>query len=195
MSYRRAWLLIDSVNRSFRSPVVETQLGGTHGGGAALTEFGHDLITHYRAIERAATKASAAELAALDAAHARPRDHLAKGLAGGNDDPDGSGEQAAVGHGGARSVGHEGGSSEKRSRCWRKRTSRAEDRSVNCRRSGTLRISDPEGSPEVHPGPAGRLGHAGVIGSTGMRAASWSVVLSAILSVWPAPAGAPGMDF
>ena len=73
MSYRRAWLLIDSVNRSFRSPVVETQLGGTHGGGAVLTDFGHDLIARYRSIERAAAKASAAELAALDAAQARPR--------------------------------------------------------------------------------------------------------------------------
>jgi molybdate transport system regulatory protein len=73
MSYRRAWMLIDSVNRSFRSPVVETQLGGTHGGGAVLTEFGHDLIARYRAVERAATKVSAAELAALDAAQARPR--------------------------------------------------------------------------------------------------------------------------
>ena len=73
MSYRRAWLLIDSVNRSFRSPVVETQLGGTHGGGAVLTDFGHDLIARYRSIERAAAKVSAAELAALDAAQARPR--------------------------------------------------------------------------------------------------------------------------
>ncbi len=73
MSYRRAWMLIDGVNRSFRAPVVETQLGGTHGGGAMLTELGHDLIAHYRSIERAAAKVSASELAALDAAQARPR--------------------------------------------------------------------------------------------------------------------------
>jgi molybdate transport system regulatory protein len=73
MSYRRAWMLIDSLNRCFRVPVVATQLGGTRGGGAVLTELGHDVIARYRAIERAATKATAAELAALDAGQARPR--------------------------------------------------------------------------------------------------------------------------
>jgi molybdate transport system regulatory protein len=67
MSYRRAWMLIDGLNRCFRVPVVETQSGGTRGGGAVLTELGHDVIAHYRAIERAATKAAAAELTALDA--------------------------------------------------------------------------------------------------------------------------------
>jgi molybdate transport system regulatory protein len=70
MSYRRAWMLIDSLNRCFRSAVVETQLGGTRGGGAALSALGRDVIAWYRAIERAATKASARQLAALDAAGA-----------------------------------------------------------------------------------------------------------------------------
>jgi molybdate transport system regulatory protein len=76
MSYRRAWLLIDGLNQCFRAPVVETQLGGNRGGGAVLTQLGHDVIARYRAIERAAMKAGAAELAALDAAQAsrrRPR--------------------------------------------------------------------------------------------------------------------------
>jgi molybdate transport system regulatory protein len=73
MSYRRAWLLIDGLNRCFRVPSVETQLGGTGGGGAVLTDFGHDLIARYRAIERASAKASASELGALDAAQARHR--------------------------------------------------------------------------------------------------------------------------
>jgi len=70
MSYRRAWMLIDSLNRCFRSAVVETQLGGTRGGGAALSALGRDVISWYRAIERGATKASARELAALEAAGA-----------------------------------------------------------------------------------------------------------------------------
>ena len=70
MSYRRAWTLIDGLNGSFRSPVVTTQPGGARGGGAALTDLGHDVIARYRAIERAAAKASATELAALDAARA-----------------------------------------------------------------------------------------------------------------------------
>lgn len=73
MSYRRAWTLIDGLNRCFRQPVVETQLGGTRGGGAALTELGHDLIARYRAIERAATKVAAPGLAALDGAQALRR--------------------------------------------------------------------------------------------------------------------------
>ena len=73
MSYRRAWMLVDSLNRCFRSPVVETQLGGSRGGGAVLTELGHDLIARYRAIERAAAKASASMLATLDAAQAPRR--------------------------------------------------------------------------------------------------------------------------
>ena len=34
MSYRRAWLLVDDMNRSFRAPVVATQPGGVQGGGA-----------------------------------------------------------------------------------------------------------------------------------------------------------------
>ena len=73
MSYGRAWMLIDNLNRCFRSPVVETQLGGTRGGGGVLSALGHDVIARYRAIERAATKATAAQLAALDAARAARR--------------------------------------------------------------------------------------------------------------------------
>src|SRR5262245_15327305 len=67
MSYRRAWTLIDNLNRSFRTPVVETQLGGTRGGGAALSPLGREVIAWYRAIEQAATNVSAKQLAALDA--------------------------------------------------------------------------------------------------------------------------------
>ena len=70
MSYRRAWTLIDELNRCFRQPVVATEVGGTRGGGAMLTDAGHDLIARYRAIERASTRVSAANLTALDAARA-----------------------------------------------------------------------------------------------------------------------------
>ena len=73
MSYRRAWMLIDGLNRCFRTPVVETHFGGARGGGAVLTELGHDLIDRYRTIERAATKASAHTLAALEAAQKNQR--------------------------------------------------------------------------------------------------------------------------
>ncbi len=65
MSYRRAWLLIDSMNRCFSEPVVATQLGGRAGGGAALTALGAAVVEHYRAIERAAARAAARHLALL----------------------------------------------------------------------------------------------------------------------------------
>jgi molybdate transport system regulatory protein len=68
MSYRRAWLLTDDLNRCFREPVVATQLGGSAGGGARLTAFGEKLLARYRAIEAGAHKAGAAHLRALEAA-------------------------------------------------------------------------------------------------------------------------------
>jgi molybdate transport system regulatory protein len=65
MSYRRAWLLVDDMNRCFRAPVVMTQPGGVRGGGAALTPFGLELIEKYRAIEARATAAAKPDLQAL----------------------------------------------------------------------------------------------------------------------------------
>ena len=67
MSYRRAWLLIDSINHCFREPVVATRLGGKRGGGAALTAFGAALVAHYRAMEHEAAAAVAPRLRALQA--------------------------------------------------------------------------------------------------------------------------------
>jgi molybdate transport system regulatory protein len=68
MSYRRAWLLVDSLNRCFCTPVVAGQRGGQQGGGTALTEFGHAVVQHYRAVETAAVKAGTAHIRALSAA-------------------------------------------------------------------------------------------------------------------------------
>ncbi|MBP2313914.1 winged helix-turn-helix domain-containing protein [Azospirillum soli] len=67
MSYRRAWLLVDDLNRIFREPVVSAAVGGKHGGGTALTAFGEQVIDHYRAVEREAHVATAHRLAALQA--------------------------------------------------------------------------------------------------------------------------------
>src|SRR6516162_11080899 len=50
MSYRRAWLLVDDMNKCFSEPVIAAQVGGSHGGGAALTSFGNRLIDPYCAI-------------------------------------------------------------------------------------------------------------------------------------------------
>lgn len=65
MSYRRAWMLVEAMNKGFGQPVVESQIGGRAGGGAKLSAFGVDLIAHYRAIERAAEKAALPFLALL----------------------------------------------------------------------------------------------------------------------------------
>ena len=59
MSYRRAWLLVDDLNRAFTEPVVETFPGRSQGAGAALTTFGERLVALFRATERRATKAAA----------------------------------------------------------------------------------------------------------------------------------------
>jgi molybdate transport system regulatory protein len=67
MSYRRAWLLIDTLNKAFRAPVVATQPGGRADRRAAITPFGREVIRRYRAMEAAALEAMEEELAALEA--------------------------------------------------------------------------------------------------------------------------------
>jgi molybdate transport system regulatory protein len=51
MSYRRAWLLVDTMNRCFREPVVAAASGGPGGGGAALTPFGRRALAQFRAMQ------------------------------------------------------------------------------------------------------------------------------------------------
>jgi molybdate transport system regulatory protein len=67
MSYRRAWLLADTMNRCFESPVVDAEAGGKRGGGTRLTPLGADVVRRYRRIEAAAISAGAADIAALEA--------------------------------------------------------------------------------------------------------------------------------
>jgi molybdate transport system regulatory protein len=66
MSYRSAWLLVDSMNSQFRKPVVTTTLVGRGGGSATLTAFGAEVVHHYRAMERATHRAIARNLASLE---------------------------------------------------------------------------------------------------------------------------------
>lgn len=65
MSYRRAWLLVDELNRMFRQPLVEAQPGGSKGGGAHLTPLGREVVAHYRAVESKAMKAGNLHIEAL----------------------------------------------------------------------------------------------------------------------------------
>lgn len=71
MSYKRAWELVGTLNAMFRAPLVESTRGGPGGGGAVLTAAGHEVLDLYRAFERAAGAAGAAQ---LDALVARLRD-------------------------------------------------------------------------------------------------------------------------
>lgn len=57
MSYRRAWQLVDTMNQCFDSTLVETQTGGTHGGGAVVTEFGQTVLKKFRIMENQAAQA------------------------------------------------------------------------------------------------------------------------------------------
>jgi molybdate transport system regulatory protein len=52
MSYRRAWLLIESLKQSFGEPVTVASTGGKEGGGMQVTDFGDALIKNYRELER-----------------------------------------------------------------------------------------------------------------------------------------------
>lgn len=63
MSYRRAWLLVDEINRIFTEPLVVATAGGSHGGGAQLTDFGRDVLSAFRRIEARTSAAIAEELA------------------------------------------------------------------------------------------------------------------------------------
>ncbi|MEN9894777.1 MAG: hypothetical protein RIR97_629 [Pseudomonadota bacterium] len=52
MSYRRAWMLVDALNRMFAFPVVESRHGGKQGGGAVVTDFGLELVARFRHMEK-----------------------------------------------------------------------------------------------------------------------------------------------
>lgn len=62
MSYRRAWELVDIMNRCFREPLVVTNAGGSHGGGAVVTDLGMQVLQCYRAIVEKAAVAAADEI-------------------------------------------------------------------------------------------------------------------------------------
>ena len=65
MSYRRAWILIEAMNRDFKKPLVETSAGGSGGGGARVTAAGNEALRRYRAMEDKATAAVKNEISAF----------------------------------------------------------------------------------------------------------------------------------
>jgi molybdate transport system regulatory protein len=52
ISYKKAWRLIDSVNKSTKQPVTISSIGGKGGGGAQLTPYGKKLITVFEKINK-----------------------------------------------------------------------------------------------------------------------------------------------
>ena len=72
MSYKRAWDLVDEINRICRQSAVEPQTGGKNGGGSVLTPFGISLVKRYRKVERDAANAVRKELQALRSEIGRP---------------------------------------------------------------------------------------------------------------------------
>jgi molybdate transport system regulatory protein len=71
MDYKRAWLLLDSMNQAFEEPVVSAAPGGARGGGAHLTAFGAELLERYRRLEATVAAMTGDDLAAI-AARALP---------------------------------------------------------------------------------------------------------------------------
>ena len=57
MSYRRAWLLVDVMNRCWRKPLVATEPGNAQGG-ASVSPFGEQILAHYRGMQIALHGAS-----------------------------------------------------------------------------------------------------------------------------------------
>jgi molybdate transport system regulatory protein len=62
MSYRRAWELVNVMNEAFKSPLVSTAHGGSHGGGAQLTDLGKTVLQHYRDLEHKVRQTAHEEL-------------------------------------------------------------------------------------------------------------------------------------
>ncbi|MFO7758638.1 MAG: LysR family transcriptional regulator [Roseovarius sp.] len=67
MSYKRAWMLVETMNAAFREPVVHSSRGGSTGGGAALTGTGAAVLAEYRKLQEITAQAGAGRIAALQA--------------------------------------------------------------------------------------------------------------------------------
>lgn len=65
MSYRRAWMLVDTMNKCFASDLVQTNTGGRGGGGTQVTDLGHEVIARYHAMEAKAAASVKAEARAF----------------------------------------------------------------------------------------------------------------------------------
>jgi molybdate transport system regulatory protein len=74
MSYKQAWLLIDTMNRCFAKPLVAAVKGGKSGGGAHLTPLGAEVLARYRRMQTATETVIADDMAALKRAMRKAHD-------------------------------------------------------------------------------------------------------------------------
>lgn len=58
MSYRRAWLLVEEMNKLFEAPLVIARRGGSGGGGAEITGLGERVLQAYVDLEKLVAKSS-----------------------------------------------------------------------------------------------------------------------------------------
>lgn len=52
MSYKKAWNLVDSINKNASTPVIKTNTGGSGGGGTEITEYGLKMILAFENINK-----------------------------------------------------------------------------------------------------------------------------------------------
>ena len=71
MSYRRAWNLVDEMNRHFADTIVETAHGGPDNG-ARLTSAGREVLTAFRRLEARLFEAAPTDALALISAKLKP---------------------------------------------------------------------------------------------------------------------------
>ena len=73
MSYRRAWLLVDTMNQCFEQPLVKSAKGGSGGGGAEVTEQGREVLAAFRSLQAELDRAVDARLAQFESRLRRRR--------------------------------------------------------------------------------------------------------------------------
>lgn len=65
MSYKRAWMLVEAMNATFRDALVDSTRGGPNGGGAKLTASGIEVLAQYRSLEETVAQSGAAQISTL----------------------------------------------------------------------------------------------------------------------------------
>lgn len=73
MSYRRAWLLVETMNSCFDTPLVSSAKGGKGGGGAVVTAEGRRLLSAFREVEREVLQVVERHLPGFEQGARRPR--------------------------------------------------------------------------------------------------------------------------